>query len=345
MRVLVVGGAGYIGSVVTRLLITEGHDVVILDNLSRGHKAAVPPSPGCLLIEGDMGDRNDLAKAFSSRIDAVMHFAALSLVGESVEKPAQYFENNVTKGLALLNMMIDRGVKKFIFSSTAAVYGEPEGSPITEDFALSPTSPYGESKLAFEKILKWYSLAYGLKYVSLRYFNAAGACGELGEHHEPETHLIPIVLQVALRVRSQLTIFGDNYDTPDGTCIRDYIHVQDLALAHAMALQYLAKTETNQIFNLGQGSGFSVKEVVSSAERVTGRSIPTVIGARRAGDPAILIASNDKIRKTIGWTPQYSDIDRIIQDAWSWHREHPRGYEPGANKVFFNMNLDRPQVL
>lgn len=334
MRILVVGGAGYIGSVVSHMLVSEGYQVVILDNLVKGHKAAIPA--GCEFIQGCMGNRDDLDRALQGKIDAVMHFAALSLVGESVVQPSQYYANNVVRGLALLDAMRDRNIHRFVFSSTAAVYGEPHSYPITEDFPLNPTNPYGESKLAFEKILKWYSAAYDLKYVSLRYFNAAGATSHVGEDHDPETHLIPLVLKTANRQRASITIFGDDYDTPDGTCIRDYIHVLDLARAHVMALEHLANTSTNNIFNLGNGTGVSVKEIIAAAESVTGLLIPKEIGPRRAGDPAVLVASNEKIQQTLGWTPKHSSIEEIIEDAWRWLSAHPQGYGPKSNMLFLN---------
>ena len=326
MRVLVVGGAGYIGSVTTQFLLKEGHDVVVFDNMSRGHKESVPAEAKLLL--GDMGNEEDLGFAFEQGIDAVMHFAARSLVGESVENPAIYFQNNVSNGIKLLDSMMAHNVKQFIFSSTAAVYGEPHGHPITEDFPLSPTNPYGESKLAFEKILKWYSAAYGIKYVSLRYFNAAGASGAAGEDHEPESHLIPLVLQVARGKRQKITVFGSDYNTPDGTCIRDYIHVKDLAIAHVNALGHLADKGENGIYNLGQGKGASVKEVIDVARKVTGKDIAVEMGARRAGDPSILVASNELIHRQLGWRPQFSDLETIIGDAWTWHQNHPDGYAP-----------------
>lgn len=324
MRVLVVGGAGYIGSVTTQFLLREGHEVVIFDNMTRGHKQAVPPEAQLLL--GDMGSEQDLVFAFEQGIDAVMHFAALSLVGESVENPALYFKNNVANGLTLLDSMLAYNVKHFIFSSTCAVYGEPESSPITENLPLSPANPYGESKLAFEKVLKWYSAAYGLKYVSLRYFNAAGASGAAGEDHNPESHLIPLVLQVASGKRDKVTIYGDDYATPDGTCVRDYIHVKDLAAAHLKALNHLVEKGENAIFNLGNGTGASVKEVIDVARQVTGKPIPSVVGARRVGDPPFLVASNEKIHRQLGWRPQCSDLKTIISDAWEWHQNHPEGY-------------------
>ena len=326
MRILVVGGAGYIGGITGQYLMQNGHEVVVFDNLSRGHREGVPA--GAKFVEGDMANLADLAHVLDGQnIEAVMHFAALSLVGESVEHPAKYFRNNVANGLNLLDVMLRCGVKKFVFSSTAATYGEPETSPILEDFPHVPTNPYGESKLAFEKVLKWYSNAYGLHYASLRYFNAAGASDPLGEDHSPESHLIPVVLEVARGKRSHITVFGDDYPTPDGTCIRDYIHVKDLASAHLKALLHICEKSENVIFNLGQGNGASVKEIIDVARKVTGHPIPAQVGPRRAGDPAVLVASNEKIQKVLGWKPQFSDLETIIGDAWKWHQAHPNGYE------------------
>lgn len=327
MRVLVVGGAGYIGSVTSHYLVNAGHDVVVLDNLSRGHREAVPSE--AQLIVGDLASSNDVGKALVQQVDAVMHFAALSQVGESVQNPALYFSNNVASALSLLNVMMLAGVRNLIFSSTAAVYGEPHTSPITEDFPLLPTNPYGDSKLSFEKILKWYSAAYGLSYTSLRYFNAAGAFKDIGEDHATETHLIPIVLQTALGLREKVTIYGDDYNTGDGTCIRDYIHVKDLAEAHVLAVEDLLskkRSGVSNVFNLGSGIGASVKQVIGTARQLTGASITAETGARRAGDPAILIASNERIQKVLGWSPKHSKIETIIADAWRFHRAHPHGY-------------------
>ena len=326
MRILVVGGAGYIGSITARRLLASGHDVVVLDNLSRGHKEAV--SAGAEFVQGDLGDTNIVSTIFNKhKIDAVMHFAALSLVGESCQQPAAYYENNVVKGLSLLNSMRNHGVDKFIFSSTAAVFGEPAVSPILENFPLAPTNPYGDTKLAFEKALLWYSQAYGLKYVALRYFNAAGADGDLGEDHEPETHLIPVVLQVARGKREKVTVFGDDYKTADGTPIRDYIHVKDLASAHVLAVEYLAAGGSCDVFNLGSGNGYSVKEIIEATRRVTNHPIPVQIGPRRPGDPPVLIASSEKIQRILGWKPQHAAIETIIGDAWAWHQKHPSGYK------------------
>lgn len=326
MKILVVGGAGYIGSVTVETLLESGHEVIVLDNLCRGHALAVPKK--ARFIEADMGDAEHLNSIFQAdEIAAVMHFGALSLVGQSVEQPALYFKNNVTKGITLLDAMLAHGVKKFVFSSTAAVYGEPHASPITEDFPLVPTSPYGDSKLAFEKILKWYANAYGLMYASLRYFNVAGATETAGEEHEPETHLIPLVLKVARGDRPHVTIFGADYQTPDGTGIRDYIHVKDLAQAHLLAVEALKEAGQSSIYNLGSGTGFSVREIIATAEKVTGKTIATELGARRAGDPSILIASSQKIQEELGWTPKYGDLATIISDAWNWHNKNPKGYD------------------
>jgi UDP-glucose 4-epimerase len=328
MKVLVVGGAGYIGSVTVEQLLEKGHEVAIFDNLSRGHTEAIPE--GVRFVRGDMGSEDDLNRAFEWQPDAVMHFAALSLVGESVEHPALYFQNNVVNGVKLLDAMLRHSVRNFVFSSTAAVYGEPHSSPIFEDFPLVPTSPYGDSKLAFEKILKWYAHAYDMRYVSLRYFNAAGATAERGEDHHPETHLIPVVLQVARGNRDKATIFGEDYATPDGTCIRDYIHVSDLAEAHLMAMEHMVATTKSGVYNLGSEQGFSVKEVIEMVRKVTGHPIPTVVGERRAGDPAVLVASSRKIKEEIGWKPTRTDLATIIGDAWKWHQKFPNGYKVEA---------------
>ncbi len=327
MKIMVVGGAGYIGSVTVERLLDAGHEVVVFDSLLKGHKESVPE--GVPFIQGDMGNVADLEGAFSThRIDAVMHFAALSLVGESVTQPAKYFRNNVSNGLILLDTMLEFGIKKFVFSSTAAVYGEPAKQPIEEDDPHNPTNPYGESKLAFEKALKWYERAYGLRFATLRYFNACGATACAGEDHDPETHLIPLILQVAQGKRPHIGIFGDDYPTPDGTCVRDYIHVVDLADAHVKALSIL--DERSGTFNLGNGMGFSVKQVIEAARRVTGHAIPAQVQPRRAGDPAVLVASSARIREALGWNPQFGDIDTIIADAWRWHQRHPDGYAAHA---------------
>lgn len=329
MKVLVVGGAGYIGSITVEELLRRGHKVVVFDNLSRGHRSSVPSQAE--FIRGDIGNFEDIRRALKGKgISAVIHFAAYTAVGESVEHPALYYNNNVTRAIALLDAMVECGVHKFVFSSTAAVYGNPERTPIKEDAALAPTSPYGDTKLALEKVLKWYSNAYGIKYASLRYFNAAGASATRGEDHDPETHLIPTILQVARGERGHITIFGDDYDTPDGTCIRDYIHVVDLADAHVLALEYLRDRGQNIICNLGSGKGFSVNQVIAAARQVTGHSIPVHLGPRREGDPPVLVADSELAQKELGWQPQLTDIERIIADAWKWHQAHPSGYSPEA---------------
>ena len=324
MRVLVTGGAGYIGSVVTEQLIGDGHEVVVYDNLSKGHRDAVVK--GAELVNATLMDAATLNRTLTERkIEAVIHMAAFSLVGESVEQPNKYYHNNVVAGLALLDAMLACDVKRLVFSSTAAVYGEPEAQPIEESAPSNPTNPYGETKLAFEHALKWFDRAYGLRYASLRYFNAAGATENCGEDHDPESHIIPITLQAAAGKRSHVEIYGDDYPTADGTCIRDYIHVIDLARAHIQALDVLS--EGSRIYNLGcGGAGYSVREVIETAERVTGKTIPTRFGPRRAGDPAILVASSDRIKKELGWQPQYQDLGLIIESAWRWMQTHPNGY-------------------
>jgi UDP-glucose 4-epimerase len=326
MKVLVVGGAGYIGSVTVEHLLRKGHHVTIFDNLSRGHSEAIPSESQ--FIRGDIGSEADLDAAFAAaKPDAVMHFAALIQVGESVEHPALYFQNNVVNSVKLIDSMLRNNVRNFVFSSTAAVYGEPPTSPIDEDFPLVPTSPYGDSKLALEKILKWYANAYDMRYTSLRYFNACGATEERGEDHHPESHLIPIILQVARGLRKEATIYGDDYPTPDGTCIRDYIHVSDLAEAHALAMEHMVATKRSGVYNLGSEQGFSVKEVIETVRRVTGHPIPVVVGPRRPGDPAVLVASSKRIKQEIGWNPTRTDLATIISDAWKWHQKHPNGYK------------------
>lgn len=316
MRVLVTGGAGYIGSVVTEELINDGHTVVVYDNLSKGHAGAVVA--GAELVTGDLRDGDKLRRILDeNRTEAVIHMAAYSQVGESCAEPAKYYENNVVAGLVLLDSMLAVEVKRIVFSSTAAVYGEPEAQPIFENALTNPTNPYGETKLAFERSLHWYEQAYGLRYASLRYFNAAGATARCGEDHEPETHLIPIALQAAAGKRAHVEIYGDDYPTPDGTCIRDYIHVVDLARAHILALEVL--NERSAIYNLGcGGDGYSVREVIETARRVTGREIPVRVGPRRAGDPAVLIASSEKIKSELGWKPRFQDLEVIIESAWKW---------------------------
>ncbi|NLX55989.1 MAG: UDP-glucose 4-epimerase GalE [Planctomycetaceae bacterium] len=325
MRVLVTGGAGYIGSHAVRLLLRAGHDVWVYDNLSRGHRAAVPEGR---LIEGDLVDRPRLEQALGThRIEAVMHFAAFALVGESVADPALYYANNVVSTLALLDALRATGITRIVFSSTTATYGVPQRIPITEDESRQPINPYGFTKLVIERALEDYSHAYGLGFAALRYFNAAGAApaGDLGEDHHPESHLIPIVLQVALGQRSHVTIFGDDYPTADGTCIRDYIHVDDLGAAHVRALEKVEPGRGLQL-NLGTGRGHSVREVVDACRRVTGHPIPAEIGPRRAGDPPELVADSRRAQATLDWTPHYTGIEEIVQTAWQWHRTHPRGF-------------------
>ena len=325
MRILVTGGAGYIGSVVAEELIRGGHEAVVYDSLYKGHRAAVDPQ--AKFIEADLSDSDALRRAFTEHeIEAVIHMAADSLVGESVENPAKYYRNNVVMGLALLDAMRDAGVKRLVFSSTAATYGEPEKQPIEESDPTIPTNPYGQTKLAFEHALKWYDAAYGIRYASLRYFNAAGATVRCGESHDPETHLIPIVLQAAAGRRSHVEIYGEDYPTRDGTCVRDYIHVVDLARAHILALNIL--NERSAIYNLGcGGDGYTVREVIETAREITGRDVSVKVGARRAGDPAVLVASSEKIRRELGWTPTMQDLSVIIESAWNWMQEHPDGYE------------------
>lgn len=316
MRVLVTGGAGYIGSVVSEELIKDGHQVVVYDNLVKGHPEAVVA--GAEFVNGDLLDAEVLRQTLKdNHIEAVIHMAAYSLVGESVQEPAKYYHNNLLAGLVLLDAMRACGVKKIVFSSTAATYGEPEAQPIFETAPTNPTNPYGESKLAFERAMHWYERAYGLRYASLRYFNAAGASEKCGEDHDPESHIIPIALQAATGKRTHVEIYGDDYPTADGTCVRDYIHVIDLARAHILALGVL--NERSAIYNLGcGGDGYSVRDVIDTARRVTGKKIPVRMGPRRAGDPAVLIASSDKIKSELGWQPQFQDLGVIIESAWKW---------------------------
>jgi UDP-glucose 4-epimerase len=329
MKVLVTGGAGYIGSVVAEELLHAGHGVVVFDNLSHGHREAVPEKAE--LVIGELADRDGLDQLLRSRaIDAVMHFAALIEAGESMKAPEQFFRNNTGNALTLLEAMLATGVRKFVFSSTAALFGNPQRTPIEEDDALCPTNPYGESKLLVERMLAWFYQIHRLRYASLRYFNAAGASRpDKGEAHHPETHLIPRILQVALGRAEYVNIFGTDYPTADGTCVRDYIHVSDLARAHLLALHALEKGGENcrpLIYNLGNGQGFSVREVVNVAREVTGHAIPVVESPRRAGDPAVLIASSNKIRQELGWQPKFADLKPILESAWQWHRAHPDGY-------------------
>ena len=327
MTILVLGGAGYIGSHTVYALIEKGVDVVVIDNLETGHIEAVHEK--ARFYKGDIRDRAFVDSVLDKeKIDAVIHFAANSLGGESMVNPLKYYDNNVNGTKVLLQSMVAHGLDKIVFSSTAATYGEPEKVPILETDRTEPTNTYGETKLAMEKMFKWTDRAHGLKYVSLRYFNACGAhvSGKIGEAHSPETHLIPLILQVPLGQREYISIFGDDYDTSDGTCIRDYIHVTDLAQAHILAVDYLMKGNESNIFNLGNGVGFTVKEVIDTARKVTGHEIPAKIAERRAGDPARLIASSDKARQVLLWKPEHADLEEIISTAWNWHKNHPNGY-------------------
>lgn len=324
MKILVTGGAGYIGSVAVEQLIKAGESVVVFDNLYQGHRGAVHPD--AVFVEGDLADRAAVDAAFKAhKPDAVMHFASHTLVGESMQKPFLYLEDNITNALNLLHCTIEHGVRRFILSSTANLFDDPERMPIDEKERIVPGSPYGESKFIIERYLHWFDQIYGLRYAALRYFNAAGASETRGEDHDPEYHLIPIVLEVAQGKREKVIIFGDDYPTPDGSCVRDYIHVIDLAQAHILALHAL--DQGSRVYNLGNGRGFSVKEVIETARDVTGHSIPADVGARRPGDPATLVASSDKIRQELGWQPQYSNLRDIIETAWAWHQAHPNGYD------------------
>jgi len=325
--ILVLGGAGYIGSHAVKMLLDAGEMVGVVDNLETGHLAAVDTRAKFYNV--DLRDLNAFESVFSeNEVESIIHFSANSLVGESVSLPIKYFENNVAGAVNVLKLMEKYGVKRIVFSSTAAVYGEPKQVPILEDSETLPTSPYGESKLMMEKMFKWADLAHGIRFVSLRYFNVAGAdqSGDIGEAHGVETHLIPLVLQVPLGKRKEITIFGDDYPTKDGTCIRDYIHVTDLIDAHMRALDYLRQGHGSEIFNLGSGDGFSVKEIIDVARKVTGHEIPAVIAARRAGDPSTLIASSEKAERLLGWKPKYNDVETIVKDAWNWHSKHPNGF-------------------
>jgi UDP-glucose 4-epimerase len=324
MRVLVTGGAGYIGSVVTEELVSDGHGVVVYDNLSKGHREAVVSNAE--FVNAELLDGETLRRTLNHhRIDAVIQMAADALVGESVENPAKYYRNNLVAGLSLLDAMRDCDVRRIVFSSTAAIYGEPEQQPIAEADPTSPTNPYGASKLAFEQAMRWYDKAYGLHYASLRYFNAAGATESCGELHDPETHLIPIALQAAAGQREQVEIYGDDYPTRDGTCLRDYIHVVDLARAHILALKVL--DEGSRTYNLGcGGEGYTVREVIETARKVTDKEIRVRVGPRRPGDPASLVASSEKIKRELGWQPVMQDLEVIITSAWRWMLAHPHGY-------------------
>jgi UDP-glucose 4-epimerase len=325
MNILVTGGAGYIGSIVTEELINQGDGAIVFDNLYYGHRAAV--HPGATFVEGDLADRAAVKSLFVTYdIDAVMHFASYTLVGESMEQPFMYLGDNVTNGLNLLQEAVAHGVRRFILSSTANLFDDPERMPIDEEERIVPGSPYGESKNILERMLYWLDRIYGFRYAALRYFNAAGASpsGERGEDHDPETHLIPLVLQVALGQRDKITIFGDDYPTRDGTCVRDYVHVTDLAQAHILALRAL--DEGSRTYNLGNSHGATVKEVIETCRQVTGHPIPAEVGPRRPGDPAVLIASSAKIRRELGWKPRYPDLQTIVEHAWEWHRARPQGY-------------------
>lgn len=323
MNILVTGGAGYIGSIVVEQLVKAGETVTVLDNLYQGHRAAVHPE--ATFVEGDLADRATVDAVLAEHnIEAIMHFASHTLVGESMERPFLYLGANITNGLNLLQSAIDHKVRRFILSSTANLFDDPQRMPIDETERLSPGSPYGESKYIIERMLHWLDRVYNFRYAALRYFNAAGASPTRGEDHAPEYHLIPIVLQVALAQREKVLIFGDNYPTPDGTCVRDYIHVLDLAQAHILALRAL--DQGSRVYNLGNGNGFSVKEVIETARKITGQPIPAEVGPPRSGDPAILIASSAKIRQELGWQPHYSDLRDIIESAWQWHKTHPKGY-------------------
>ena len=328
MTILVLGGAGYIGSHTVYELIDQGQDVVIVDNLETGYLEAVHPK--ARFYQGDIRNRAFVDSVFDQeKIDAVIHFAANSLVGESMVNPLKYYDNNLGGTKVLLESMVAHKVDKIVFSSTAATYGEPESIPILETDRTLPTNTYGETKLSMEKMFHWTEVAHGLKYVSLRYFNACGAhkSGSIGEAHNPETHLIPLILQVPNSQRKAISIFGEDYDTKDGTCVRDYIHVTDLAQAHILAVDYLRKGKESSIFNLGNGIGFTVKEVIDTARKVTGHPIPAEIVPRRAGDPARLIASSAKAKEILGWKPEHADIEEIIASAWNWHKNHPNGYK------------------
>jgi UDP-glucose 4-epimerase len=326
MSILISGGAGYIGSHTARYFLEQNEDVIIVDNLQSGHRKSVNVD---FFYQIDLRNKEELDKVFKThKVEAVIHFAANSLVGESMEKPFEYYHNNVYGMMCLLDVMKDNNVNKIVFSSTAAIYGEPKNIPILEKDKNNPTNTYGETKLAMEKMMKWFEQGYGIKYVSLRYFNAAGAheSGNIGEDHDPETHLIPLILQVPLGKREKIYMFGDDYTTEDGTCVRDYIHVMDLASSHYLALEYLRSNNPSEVFNLGNGNGYSVKQVIDVARQVTEHPIPAEVKERRAGDPAVLIASSEKAKNILGWQPKFDTLEKIITDAWNWHKNNPKGY-------------------
>lgn len=326
MAILVTGGAGYIGSHTVAELLERGEEVVIIDNFLTGHREALL---GGKLYEGDLRDKELLATIFSeNNITAVIHFAASSLVGESMQNPSKYYDNNVYGAMCLLEEMQKAGVSNIVFSSTAATYGEPDKVPIEESDRTEPANVYGETKLVMERMMSWFDKVHSIRYVALRYFNAAGAhaSGKIGEDHRPESHLVPLVLQAALGQRPHISVFGDDYPTEDGSCVRDYVHVSDLADAHVKAVEYLAGGGESNVFNLGSGNGFSVKQVIETAKQVTGRDIPVVIELRRSGDPAVLVASSDKARSVLGWTPTRDRLEDIIASAWQWHESKPQGY-------------------
>jgi len=321
MKILVTGGAGYIGSICVEQLINQGHEVTVFDNFTEGHRKAIDPRAA--LITGDLQNRCDIEDALEKvRPEAVMHFAANALVGESMTNPSKYFRNNVYGGINLLDAMVAAGTKRFVFSSTCATFGPPDRVPIDETLPQRPINPYGESKLMFEKVLRWYDEIHGIKFIALRYFNAAGASGAFGEDHRIETHLIPNILKVALGQKENVQIFGTDYPTPDGTCIRDYIHIIDLAQAHILALG----VKESAYYNLGTGGGTSVREVIAACEKVTGKKIPVVEQPRRAGDPPLLIAASGKIQSELGWKPKFQEIEKIVESAWAWHVANPLGY-------------------
>lgn len=325
MTILVTGGAGYIGSITVETLINRGYDVVVLDNLATGHRAAVHPQAA--FVQADIQDRMAVGKAINYYgVEAVLHFAAFSLVGESMQNPFKYFENNSVGTTHFLQTLLENGVSRFVLSSTAALFGTPERIPIDEAAMIQPGSVYGESKYLIERVLHWLSQTQDFRYVSLRYFNAAGASATYGEDHRPESHLIPLVLEVARGKRAKVSIFGDDYDTPDGSCIRDYVHVQDLAAAHVLALESLASGATSRVYNLGSGRGYSVKEVIDTCRAVTGHAIPAEVAPKRAGDPALLIADSTRIRQALGWSPAFDDLEAMVKSAWVWFQAHPEGY-------------------